>query len=378
MKYWLCKSGWRLLPGLLVAGLTLAASHSGFLRPFEHSVYRFLFHVRGEQPWDERIAVIEIDEPSLAAIGTFPWPRHYYAELLDKLVLSDSSVIAFDILFAESTGDDEALAKAMIRHGNVVLATAWNEQRGVIGPNARVVEGAIATGHIHHHADSDGITRNYHPKINGTPALGIAAVEQYAHNQPYKPVAANQTLWLNWRGFTQSAPRYSFVDVLTEVVPASTFANKIVFVGFTGVGLDTMTTPYNQNPPTAGVYQHIVAANNLLGQTHLRPISLPVLVLVMLLSPVLGYRLFDQRYRVHLLTSLAAIAVWSTSVLVAFHYNYWLPSVGPMAVIPATSFLVRLTERLQRKLNQLQLISSVHVNGIQTIQSDTVYTASVE
>ena len=376
MKHWLYKSGWRLLPGLLAVGLALVTARIGVLQPFEHGIYRLLFQIRGEQPWDSRVTLIEIDEPSLAAIGEFPWSRHYYTDLLNKLASAESSVIAFDILFAKSTADDAALARAMARHGNVVLATAWDEQRGVIGPNASVVEGAIATGHIHNHADADGITRSYDPKINGTPALSIAAVQHYGHHQLYVLTASstfNQNLWLNWRGFDQSAPRYSFIDVLTGQVPAATFTNKIVFIGFTGAGLDAMATPYNQNPPAAGVYQHIVAANNLLAHNHLRPIVLPVLAMLMLLSPVLGYGLFYRRNSTHLLANLTTIVVWGGVVIVAFHHNYWLPTVVPVSTIAATSFLVRLTERLQSTIRRLQL-----TNDGQAIKSESIYGVAVE
>ncbi len=362
MKHWLYKSGWRLLPGLLAAGLTLTTARMGVWQSLEHGIYRFLFQVRGEQSWDDRVTVIEIDEPSLAAIGAFPWPRHYYTELLNKLIAAESSVIAFDILFAESTTHDATFAEAMVRHGNVVLATAWDEQRGVIGPNAGVVEGAIATGHIHHHADDDGITRNYYPKINGIPALSIAVVKQYGQVQPHILASArsfHQNLWLNWRGFAHSAPRYSFVDVLTGEVPATTFANKIVFIGYTGVDLDSMATPYNQSPPTAGVYQHIVAANNLLAQNHLKPIILPVLLVLMLLSPLLGHKLFYRCYKVHLLVNLTIVVMWSGLVFVAFYHNYWLPTIVPVSTIVTTSLLVGLTERLQKQLQHLQLVKDV-------------------
>ena len=303
------------------------------------------------------MAVIEIDDASLAAIGQFPWSRHYYTELLEQITPAAPSVIAFDILFAEPSVDDAALAAAMSRHGDVVLATAWDTQRGVIGPNAKVVEGAIAPGHIHNRGDADGITRSYRPKVNGTPALSVAAVQRYNLKQSSVSstiVDLTQLRWLNWYGFVESSPRYSFIDVMTGYVPATTFTNKIVFIGFTGVGLDTMATPYNQDPPAAGVYQHVVAANNLLAQNHLKPISLPVWITVVLLSPVLGYGLFYRRLRVQLLASLTIIVVWGCLVIVAFGQSYWLPTIVPAVSIALTSLLVRLSERLETKLQLLQ------------------------
>lgn len=348
----------------------------GLLHPLEHSIYRLLFHVRGEQPWDDRVTVIEIDEASLATIGPFPWPRHYYTELLKKLAPADANVIAFDILFADSTDDDAELAMAMARHGNVVLATAWDEQRGVIGPNAKVVTGAIATGHIHNHADGDGITRVYHAKVNGTLALSVAAVQHYNQPQAQPKLDAHNapSLWLNWRGFAQNAPRYSFVDVLTGQVPASEFTNKIVFIGFTGEGLDVMTTPYNQNPPAAGVYQHIVAANNLLAQNHLKPIALPIWVMLIFLSPLWGYGLANRCYGVYLLANSIVIFVWAGVVIVAFYYSYWLPAVIPVVAMTATSCFMRLAEYLQGRGHCLRKSNS----GIQGIYPDSAYRAAVE
>lgn len=353
MKHWLHKSGWRLLPGLIAAGLTLMTARTGVLQPLEQSVYRTLFHVRGEQPWDDRVAVIEIDDASLAEIGQFPWPRHYYTDLLDRL--TPASVIAFDILFAESSEDDFALAQAMRRHGDVVLATAWDEDRGVIGPNARVVEGAIATGHIHHRADTDGITRSYQPKINGTLALSVLAVQRYGQKQPYAVSVPdiNQSLWLNWPGETHDAPRYSFVDVLTGQVSSHSFADKMVFIGFTGVGLDSMATPYNHNPYAAGVYQHVVAANNLLTRNYLRPIILPIWIAFIVCSGLTSYSLYAQRVRVQMLTTLTMMIAWGGIVVLAFSYSYLLPTIVPIVSLTLTIVLARVTEYVYSKLRQL-------------------------
>lgn len=342
------------MPGLIAAGLTLVTARIGVHRPLEQSIYHALFHVRGEQSWDERVAVIEIDEASLAAMGQFPWPRHYYTELLKYL--QPANVVAFDILFAESSKDDTALAAAMATHGNVVLATAWDEERGVIGPNASVVKGAIATGHIHYRVDGDGTTRAYQPKINDTLALSLLAVQRYDQKQPHtlSEPDSNQALWLNWPGEAHHAPRYSFVDVLTGDVPSKVFAEKMVFIGFTGEGLDAMITPYNQDPPAAGVYQHVVAANNLLAQNHLRPIFLPVWIIFAWLGALVSYRLHFRPMRVQLLAFLAIVAIWGGMVIVAFGYSYWLPTITPVMTIMLNIVLVRITERLCLRFKPLQ------------------------
>ncbi|WP_215619304.1 CHASE2 domain-containing protein [Leptothoe kymatousa] len=336
------------MPGFLAAGLTLVASHLGMLQPVEHGAYSALFHIRGEQPWEDEVAVIEIDEASLNAIGPFPWPRHHYTDLIKALMDAERSIIAFDILFAESSRDDTELAQAMAAHGNVILATAWDPQGGVIGPNASVMEGARSTGHIHNQADPDGITRSYQSKVNGTLALSITAVQHhrqqsFSHFLPDNP---NQDLWLNWRGTSHNAPRYSFIDVLSGKVSAETFSNKIIFVGYTGQGLDTMTTPYNHSLPTAGVYQHIVAANNLLAKDHLKRLTLPVGLLLVVNSSLFGYLLFNRRFSQQVLMNLILIIGWGGTVVIAFEYDYWLPIVMPVMAVTTTTNFVKLAEHI--------------------------------
>lgn len=343
-------------------------ARTGVLKPLEQRVYHALFHLRGEQPWDDRVAVIEIDEASLAAIGQFPWPRYYYADLLERL--APASVVAFDILFAESSKDDTVLAEAMKKHGDVVLATAWDEGRGVIGPNASVVEGAISTGHIHHDA-SDGIIRSYQPKMNGTLALSLLTVQRYGQKQPYAVSVPdiNQSLWLNWPGEANDAPNYSFVDVLTGQVSSTAFVDKIVFIGFTGFGLDVMVTPYNQNPPTAGVYHHVVAANNLLARNYLRPIILPVWIAFIFLSGLTSYSLYSRQMRVQLSVTLAIVVAWGSVVGIAFNYSYWLPTAVPTISIALTTLLVLLAERLHSSLNRLHWAVTVSAAKPLTWQS---------
>src|SRR6202521_2912126 len=92
------------------------------------------------------VAIVDIDEPSLAKFGQWPWPRTRIADMVATLTRLGAVAIAFDIMFAEpdrlnpdiaadtfrnldeATRDklralpsnDEVLADAM-RHSRVVL-----------------------------------------------------------------------------------------------------------------------------------------------------------------------------------------------------------------------------------------------------------------
>ncbi|MET0088632.1 MAG: CHASE2 domain-containing protein [Candidatus Thiodiazotropha sp.] len=47
------------------------------------------------------IVIVAVDEKSLEAIGRWPWPRYWHAELIDRLSRAGARAIVFDILLAE-------------------------------------------------------------------------------------------------------------------------------------------------------------------------------------------------------------------------------------------------------------------------------------
>jgi adenylate cyclase len=72
------------------------------------------------------ITIIGIDEASFAQVGKrWPWPRDLHAKVLDRLVDSGAAVVAFDMIFAEPSGEaeDGAFAKSIARAGNVVMSS---------------------------------------------------------------------------------------------------------------------------------------------------------------------------------------------------------------------------------------------------------------
>lgn len=52
------------------------------------------------------VAIIDIDEASLKALGQFPWPRDYLATLLARATAAGARAVAFDILFVEPDRTD--------------------------------------------------------------------------------------------------------------------------------------------------------------------------------------------------------------------------------------------------------------------------------
>src|ERR1700679_1566631 len=64
--------------------LALLASFAGVFRPLDDRLMDWRFGLLGHPPSGNTVFV-EIDPKSLAQIGVWPWPRHLYGELLDRL-----------------------------------------------------------------------------------------------------------------------------------------------------------------------------------------------------------------------------------------------------------------------------------------------------
>ena len=47
------------------------------------------------------VAIVDIDDESLAALGQWPWPRTLIADLVDRIGAAGAIAIGFDVVFAE-------------------------------------------------------------------------------------------------------------------------------------------------------------------------------------------------------------------------------------------------------------------------------------
>jgi adenylate cyclase len=64
---------------------------------------------------DLQVVVVDIDRPSIEALGAWPWPRQSVAQLVEAVVVQHPAAIAIDVLFAEP--DDRSPAALARRLG---------------------------------------------------------------------------------------------------------------------------------------------------------------------------------------------------------------------------------------------------------------------
>lgn len=215
------KTTYLLLTGLLIALLAGAAEYGGLLHSGDRLFKDVQFRTQQVDPEPHGIVMIAIDEASLAHFskqGThWPWPREFYAQIINYLDAQGARVIALDLLLESPDFDrghvdgeqsDEALAEAMRRAGNVVtgfnsgdyhpdmpsfgLPEEMPEALPVEGcrqgapqiissmPVPRFLESARAIGNTHIRTSPDGLIRELpmvsHVQDHGTmPSLALAA-----------------------------------------------------------------------------------------------------------------------------------------------------------------------------------------------------------
>ena len=68
-----------------------------------------------EQQGPFPVAIVDIDEASLKAIGQWPWPRTVLADLITKLKEQGAVVVGFDVIFAEPDRMSPAVAAQSFR-----------------------------------------------------------------------------------------------------------------------------------------------------------------------------------------------------------------------------------------------------------------------
>jgi len=106
---------------LVVVCLLLYLREPPQIRVVANSVYDAMVRLNGVGPQSGAVAIVDIDEDSLAVYGQWPWPRHCVAELTRRLLEAGASVVAFDILFSES---DRTSPRVIVRELSALTGTA--------------------------------------------------------------------------------------------------------------------------------------------------------------------------------------------------------------------------------------------------------------
>ncbi|MDB9314668.1 adenylate/guanylate cyclase domain-containing protein [Spirulina sp. CS-785/01] len=339
-------------------------------RPLEQTGYNLLFRLRPPLEWDDRIAIIGIDDDTLEAYQTFPLPRDRYTELLQSLDESYPVVVGFDILFIEPTPQDASLAAAMNQLGTVVLARTWETTTGdPLEPTPTLAEGAANQGQILHQRNPDGITREATLWVNSPNfsipnlTLAMVEVENFLRDAEGKPPLVplpppnqsqeRQTRLLNWVGDTANFPQYySFLDVAEGRIKPEGLQDKLILVGFTATATnDPLQTPLNRDPPTSGVYYHATVLDNLLQDRFLEKLPLWGEMLLLFPMGIFTAILLSRRplFRRVIFVLVFPIAWVLVALLLLSSRHFWLPVAAPIGTMLLSVGGVQLREQWEKQ-----------------------------
>jgi diguanylate cyclase (GGDEF)-like protein/PAS domain S-box-containing protein len=332
------RDAWRrAAPYALLAAVTAAAVAGGLTQRVDHLLYDGLIAF-DRPPVHDDLVIVAIDEPSLAQLGRWPWPRATHARLLERLREARVRAVALQIIFAEPSVPqaDRALAEAVAGLGRVVLPVFPEVAEGAAFGSAGAGAGLVPLhasrplpelaagarlGHVDTELDEDGLARAVYLKAGmegereaeghaGAPwshislalveaggVLDRAGVVRGLRGEARAATANGRTVegtparWVrDLRALVPFAaspfPTLSYVDVLERPDVAARLRGKLVLVGVTAPGFgDALAVPLSRaGAPMAGVEFNAHAANALLQGRLVLPLPvLPTLLLALAL-----------------------------------------------------------------------------------------------
>jgi len=90
--------------GLVVAVVLFTTSGSDFIQSLERKAYDLGVRASSHVP-SQRVAVIAIDDQSIANIGRWPWPREIHAHMIANLKQAGAKVVGYASFFFEPQVD---------------------------------------------------------------------------------------------------------------------------------------------------------------------------------------------------------------------------------------------------------------------------------
>jgi CHASE2 domain-containing sensor protein len=243
-----------------------------------------LFALRGPRLSSTPIVIVAIDEASITELGQWPIPRAAHARAIDRIAEGRPLAIGVDLIFdapsPRGAGDDRALAEAIRRAGNVVLAAILTVERhgskllreDVTLPTRDIRAGAAAVAAVQILIDSDGVVRRAPLTVRQLPSFAVALYEQARKaGLNVRPLPSRSEVIINYVGGPQTFPRIPFLQLVRGDFPPHAFRDKIVLIGATSSTLhDVFASPVARDGSMPGVEIHANVIDTFLRGNALR------------------------------------------------------------------------------------------------------------
>lgn len=349
---------------VILTVIVLYYLQTNLLEGFEDNTYDLRMKALRTSPEPRpNIAIIAIDEKTIAELGRFPFSRIHYATLLDVTTRAGAKAVLFDAFFpeAQTKAVDDAFAAAIARSGRVTLACGFgfDDNGNVAGltSNIPVLQNAAQRiAHINVFPESDGVIRFtklgivYQGKTY--PSLGLAGAAELMGIKTLEmdgrrvflgprriPADGEQRMLVNYAGPPGFYEHFSFTDVVKGRVPADKLKDRVLFVGATALGIyDMRITPFSNNTPgvevNAGIADNIATGNFI---RRAAPEKLIDLALIIILGIATTLMIWKFRHSVSL--PLAVLLIVGEVAFAGFMFlgGSWISIVYPVLCILLTS-----------------------------------------
>src|SRR5579864_6038554 len=150
---------------LVLLGLVFLVSLSFPVSSLSQKLNDFFFRLRRPQAISTQVAMVLIDDATLAQYGRWPWPRAELAKLVQAVSAQHPKAIGMDVLLpeAEDEQNDSALTSAIQSAPNMVLAAKISTSPTGnlwMDPLPRFAQAAKGVGHVQAIIDFDGLCRS--------------------------------------------------------------------------------------------------------------------------------------------------------------------------------------------------------------------------
>lgn len=308
-------------------------------KSIQNSYFYFKNTVLEDYILSPHIVVVELDEKSLDAIGTYPFSRLYYQKVLENLRAFQVPVVGFDFLFLDpslSLSEDDIFIRSLQEKNDVVLWMGRDLSWDIYAPfswTGHTIDAWILSPNI----DSQSkIVYSFTPQVRDVEHFTIRILRKFYwamfwsqdtslgeyQKDRYKidnflslPLSQNNKEEILIDFLLPSAfPHISFSDALSKeklelLNQKHSLSESIILIGPAAEGLkDEFFTPLGQS---YGIYVHANILNTLLTKSYIRYYSL-------FAETVLLFSIIFLTVYINLFYTSKKLIVWNIALVLIF------------------------------------------------------------
>jgi len=344
-------------PAILPLTLTFIVDGLGGFTAFNRWVHDLCAAVTRHTVVSDAV-IVEIDAASLSRLRSWPWPRRYHAQALDRLREAGAAAVFYDIDFSSPSTpeNDRAFAAALSQYGRgAVMLPAFAQSRSQLAAATTVVSRPLEAFRQHAEMapvnvrpDGDGMVR----RVAGSARAGdesavLAGLRMSGRSD------APETVRIDYAIDPRSFDRLSFADVVEGHFDSRSVRGRHVLVGATAIELgDVLPVPVYQSLP--GIVVQALAYETLRhGELEPAPDWFE-LALILGLFAAMSWVFATGSWRLALLFVTAAVGFFCGLALLAYSTWHLLIATGPQAALLAGGVAFFLAARLEQRWHVLQ------------------------